>query len=258
MKKNFFTVVLLMFSLLIVTPMLFTISKSFINVEGDGLSFNQYSLLISCESEYLIKYMNSIAYVVPIVVLQLLVSTLASFAFSRSEGRIKQIIFFVYVIIMLMPYQVNLVPNYLVSDYLDLINTRWAIWLPGIFSPFAVYIITNYMKRIPKGLFEAAKIDGAGEFKIFTRISLPVCKGIIAASGMLIFFDYWNMVEQPLVLLSSDNLYPLSVCMSNIEFNDLDVAFAVATIYMIPGIIIFLGGEKYLIEGITYQGGIKG
>ena len=157
-----------------------------------------------------------------------------------------------------MPYQVTLVPNYLVSNWLQLIDTKWAIWLPGIFSPFAVYLLTKYMRRIPFGVIEAAKIDGAGEWQIFTRICVPLCKGALCSVAILVFIDYWNMVEQPLILLSNDEMHPLSVFLSKINSGEIGLAFAVATIYMVPSLLVFLYGEDYLVEGITYQCGIKG
>ena len=167
-------------------------------------------------------------------------------------------IFFAYIILMLMPYQVTLVPNYLVSGWLHILDTRWAIWLPGIFSPFAVYLLTKYMRRIPTSVMEAAQIDGAGEWQIFRHICMPLCKGCMCSVAILIFIDYWNMVEQPLILLSDDSMHPLSVFLSKIKKGEIGLAFAVATIYMIPTLLVFLYGEDYLVEGITYQGGIKG
>lgn len=224
----------------------------------DMVSFSQYITVLFKSPEYLFKFWNSVILVVPIVVFQLLVAAGASYGFSRYRGRIKELIFFVYIILMLMPYQVTLVPNYLVSDWLHIIDTKWAIWLPGIFSPFAVYLLTKYMRKIPISVIEAAQIDGAGEWKIFRLICMPLCKGAIFSIAILIFIDYWNMVEQPLILLSDPEMHPLSVFLSKINAGEIGLAFAVATIYMIPPILVFLYGEEYLVEGITYQGGIKG
>ncbi len=159
---------------------------------------------------------------------------------------------------MLLPYQVTLVPNYLVTDWLGLLDTKWAIWLPGMTSPFSVFLFTKFMRRIPDSLIEAAKIDGAGEWQIFSKICVPLCKGAIVSVSILIFIDYWNMVEQPLILLKNEDLHPLSVFLSKINSGEISLAFAVATIYMVPGILIFLYGEEYLIEGISYSGGLKG
>ena len=224
----------------------------------DMVSFSQYITVLLKSPEYLFKFWNSVILVVPIVAFQLLVAMGAAYGFTRYRGRIKEIIFFIYIILMLMPYQVTLVPNYLVADWLHTLNTNWAIWLPGIFSPFAVYLLTKYMRRIPVSVMEAAQIDGAGEWQIFRKICMPLCKGAMCSVAILIFIDYWNMVEQPLILLTDQEKHPLSVFLSKINSGEIGLAFAVATIYMVPPILVFLYGEDYLVEGITYQGGIKG
>ena len=112
------------------------------------------------------------------------------------------------------------------------------------------------MRRIPKAFVEAAQLDGAGEWKIFTRIYLPQCKSALYAVGLLVFFDYWNMVEQPMVLLESEEKFPLSLYLSTINQNQVGVAFAAAVIYFIPCLLLFLHGEQYLEESAA-AGGIK-
>lgn len=224
----------------------------------DMVSFSQYSTVLLKSPDYLLKFWNSVILVVPIVVFQLVVATLAAFGFTRYRGRVKEMIFFVYIILMLMPYQVTLVPNFLVSGWLNILDTRWSIWLPGVVSPFAVFLLTKYMRKIPLSYMEAAQIDGAGEWKLFSQIAFPLCKGAIGSVAILVFIDYWNMVEQPLILLSDEQLHPLSVFLSKIKEGEIGLAFAVAAIYMVPPILVFLYGEDYLVEGITYQGGIKG
>lgn len=224
----------------------------------DMVTFSQYITVLLKSPEYLFKFWNSVIYTVVIVVFQLIVAMLASYAFMRFKGRLKEIIFFLYIIVTLMPYQVTLVPNFLVADWLGLIDTRWAIWLPGIFSPFAVYLLTKYMKRIPSSIIEAARVDGAGEWQIFRHICLPLCKGALYSVAILVFIDFWNMVEQPLILLTNADLHPLSIFLSKINAGEIGLAFAVATVYMVPSLLVFLYGEDYLVEGITYQGGVKG
>ncbi len=224
----------------------------------DMVTFQQYITVLLKSPDYLFKFWNSVIYTVVIVVFQLVVAMLASYAFMRFKGRLKEILFFLYIIVTLMPYQVTLVPNFLVSDFLGLIDTRWAIWLPGIFSPFAVYLLTKYMKRIPSSIIEAARVDGAGEWQIFRHICLPLCKGALYSVAILVFIDFWNMVEQPLILLTNADLHPLSIFLSKINAGEIGLAFAVATVYMVPSLLVFLYGEDYLVEGITYQGGVKG
>ncbi len=224
----------------------------------DMVSASQYITVLFKSPDYLLKFWNSVILAGPIVVFQLVVASLASYGFARYRGKIREIIFFAYIILMLMPYQVTLVPNYLVSDKLKLLDTNWAIWLPGIVSPFAVFLLTKFMRRIPTSVVEAAQIDGAGEWQIYRRICLPLCKGAICSAAILVFIDYWNMVEQPLILQSDAEKHPLSVFLSKINAGEIGLAFAVATIYMVPSLLIFLYGEDYLVNGITYQGGIKG
>lgn len=224
----------------------------------DIVSFSQYITVLFKSPNYLLKFWNSVVLVGPIVVFQLFVAALASYGFTRYRGKLREIIFFSYIILMLMPYQVTLVPNYLVAGWLKTINTYWAIWLPGIFSPFAVFLLTKYMRRIPTSVIEAAQIDGAGEWQIFKRVCMPLCKGAICSAAILVFIDYWNMVEQPLILLADQEKHPLSVFLSKINAGEIGLAFAVATVYMVPSLLVFLYGEEYLVDGITYQGGIKG
>ncbi|MBE5867773.1 MAG: carbohydrate ABC transporter permease [Lachnospiraceae bacterium] len=287
-KLTVVTLVVAFFAVMFLTPIILTISNSFMSQSEissnygsvfattdtggkvyiaekvnlkfipDMVSFQQYITVLFKSPEYLLKFWNSVILVVPIVVFQLLIATLAAYGFMRYRGRIREIIFFAYIILMLMPYQVTLVPNYLVADWLNILDSNWAIWLPGIMSPFAVFLLTKFMRRIPVGVIEAAQIDGAGEWQIFSKICAPLCKGALCSAAILVFIDYWNMVEQPLILLSDPQMHPMSVFLSKINAGEIGLAFAVATVYMIPSLLVFLYGEEYLVEGITYQGGIKG
>ena len=282
------TTILIFFTVVFVMPIVFTVCNSFMgNTEisanygmifattdtgakkfisdrvtlkfiPDKVSFQQYISVLFKSPDYLLKFWNSVIYVVPITLFQIAVACLAAYGFTRYRGRVREIIFFTYIILMLMPYQVTLVPNFMVNKWLNLLDTHWAIWLPGIFSPYAVFLLTKYMRRIPVSLLEAAKIDGAGEWQIFTKVAIPLCKGALGSVAILIFIDYWNMVEQPLIMLADEQMHPLSVFLSKINTGEIGLAFAVATIYMVPTLLVFLYGEEYLVEGIAYQGGIKG
>ena len=282
------TAVLIFCAVLFVTPIVFTICNSFmgsseiaanygmifettdrgaktfisdkVNLKfiPDKVSFSQYITVLLKSPDYLLKFWNSVILVGPIVIFQLVVACLAAYGFTRYRGRAREILFFSYIILMLMPYQVTLVPNFLVSKWLNLLDTNWAIWLPGIFSPYAVFLLTKYMRRIPVSILEAAKMDGAGEWQIFIKICMPLCKGTLCSVAILIFIDFWNMVEQPLIMLAEEQMHPLSVFLSKINAGEIGLAFAVATIYMVPTLLVFLYGEEYLVEGITYQGGLKG
>ena len=224
----------------------------------DRVTLSQYVTGLIKSPEYLLKLWNSILLVVPIVILQVAVASVAAYSFTRWRGKLRSGIFFFYVILMLMPYQVTLVPNYLVSSWLGILNTRWSIILPGMFAPFSVFLLTKFMRRIPFSLIEAAKVDGAGEWEIFTKICLPECRSALYSIAILVFIDYWNMVEQPLILLPDADAQPLSVFLSQINAGEIGLAFAMATVYMIPSLLLFLHGEEYLVEGIANSGSVKG
>ena len=232
-----------------------TINLKFI---PDKVSFSQYITVLFRSPDYLLKFWNSVILVVPIVLGQLLVASIAAYGFTRWRGKVSDVIFFSYVILMLMPYQVTLVPNYLVSQWLGLLNTRWAIIFPGVFAPFSVFLLTKFMRRIPVSLIEAAKLDGCGEWQIFTKVCLPQCRSALYSIAILVFIDYWNMVEQPIILLPDATQQPLSVYRSTINAGEIGIAFAIAVIYMIPGLLMFLYGEEYLVEGIAHAGSVKG
>lgn len=224
----------------------------------DKVTLSQYVTGLIKSPEYLLKFWNSVILVAPIVLFQVVVASVAAYSFTRWRGKVRSGIFFFYVILMLMPYQVTLVPNYLVSEWLGIINTRWSIILPGIFAPFSVFLLTKYMRRIPYSLIEAAKVDGAGEWAIFTKICMPQCRAAVFSVAILVFIDYWNMVEQPLILLQDADSQPLSVFLSSINAGEIGLAFAMATVYMVPSLLIFLAGEEYLVEGIANSGSVKG
>jgi len=224
----------------------------------DRVSFSQYITVLFRSPEYILKFWNSVILVIPIVFLQVGIASFAAYSFTRYQGRLKNFLFFFYIVLMLMPYQVTIVPNYLVADWLDILGTRWAVIFPGAFAPFSVFLLTKFMRRIPSVLIEAAKLDGANEWQIFSKVCIPQCRSALYSIAILVFIDYWNMVELPIILLDNAEMQPLSVFLSTINAGEAGVAFAVAVIYMVPPLMLFLHGEEALVEGITHSGSVKG
>lgn len=215
---------------------------------------DQYYDVLIKKSQFLYMFWNSVIITVPIVAGQTIVASMAAYAFAKLRFRGRNQLFFIYLTVMLMPFQVTLVPNYLVADWLGLINNNLSIILPGVFNTFGVFLLKQYMEQIPDSYIEAAKMDGAGPFAIFFRIILPMCKNGIAAMSILLFIDNWNMVEQPLIFLQDAAAQPLSVYLSRIVSGERGLAFAASALYMLPMLLIFLYGENYLIEGIQRSG----
>ncbi|WP_238192068.1 carbohydrate ABC transporter permease [Paenibacillus sp. L3-i20] len=234
-------------------------TNTFVNLKllPDLLSLEQYGEILVSGPKFLIMFWNSVFLVVPIIVGQTLVAALAAYAFSKLKFRGRETMFLVYVLTMLMPFQVTLVPNYIMADKLGLLHTANAIILPGIFAAFGVFMLRQFMLYIPYAYIEAAKLDGAGHLRIFCTIIVPMVKPGIAALIVLLFVDYWNMVEQPLIFLDDPFKQPLSVYLATINEDELGVAFAASMLYMTPMLLLFLYAESYFIEGIQLSG-IKG
>jgi multiple sugar transport system permease protein len=228
------------------------LEQGFVTVKliPDMVSLSQYYTVLVGSTSFLMMFWNSVRLTLPIILGQMVVGSLAAYAFAMLRFRGRNALFFVYIITMLMPFQVTLVPNYLMADRLGLIGQYSSIVLPGIFATFGVFLLRQFMMYIPMENLEAAKMDGAGHPTIFLRIVMPLCMPALASLGILSFIDNWNMVEQPLIFLKDANLQPLSLFLSKLNTGAFGVAFAASALFMAPILIVFLYGENYLVEGI--------
>lgn len=232
---------------------------AFVNLKllPDLLTLQQYAQVLILNPKFLRMFWNSMLLVLPIVAGQVLIGSLAAYAFAKLRFRGRDLLFLVYLMTMLMPFQVTLVPNYIVMDRLGLLNNNLAIIFPGIFGAFGVFMMRQFMAHIPYAFLDAAKIDGAGHWTIFCRIIFPLAKPGLAALTVLLFVDYWNMVEQPLIFLQDTEKQPLSLFLAQINQAERGVSFAASVLYMTPMVLLFLYAESYFVEGIQ-QSGIKG
>lgn len=204
--------------------------------------------------EFLSVFWNSIKIVFCILFGQLFVAIPAAWGFAKFSFRGRNALFLVYVILMLMPFGVMMLPSYLVLNQIHLMNTHWAIILPAAFSTFPVFIMYRGFCEIPKDLYEAAKIDGAGEWQIFFTIGIPLGSPGILSALVLGFLEYWNMVEQPLAFLSDPSLWPLSLYLPEINLAKAGMALAASVITLLPAVFVFFMGQDYLEQGIVSSG----
>lgn len=200
--------------------------------------------------EFWILFWNSVKIVVSVMIGQLLVSVPAAWGFAKYRFRGNKILFKIYIFFMLLPFQAKMLSEYLVLDKINLLDTHWAIILPGIFSTFPVFILYQFFKGIPQEVIESARLDGAGEWMIFIKIGIPLAMNGIAAVFILNFIEYWNIIEQPLVFLESKNLWPLSMYMPDVLQNNSGDMFVKIVVTSIPLVILFLSGQEYLKKGI--------
>lgn len=214
-------------------------------------TLRSYVQLLLDTPKFFVMFWNSVGMVVAILLGQLLVSVAAAWGFAQYEFKYKKIIFTIYIVVMLMPFQVTMLSTYLVLDKLSLINTRFSIIVPAIFSTFSVFIMYRFFVNIPKSIIESARIDGASEFQIFLRIGLPLGKPGIMSAMILGFLEYWNLIEQPLTFLKDKTLWPLSLYLPNISLENADIAFVASAVTLITAIIVFFAGQSYLEQGIA-------
>ena len=188
---------------------------------------------------------------------QLLVGVPAAWAFARYRFPCHNLLFTLYMVLMLMPFQVTMLSNYLVLNGMGLMDTQLSIILPGIFSTFPVFLLYRFFSSIPVEILESARIDGAGELQIFLQFGLPLGSAGIISQAVLGFLEYWNLVEQPLTFLKDQRLWPLSLFLPDITLSNAGMAVTASVITLLPALLVFLAGQNYLEQGIAASG-LKG
>lgn len=213
-------------------------------------TFKHYVELLLDSPQFFMTFWNSVKITVGILAGQLIISVPAAWGFAKFKFPFRKLLFTLYIILMMMPFQVTMLSNFLVLDWLKLMNTHWSIILPGIFSTFPVFIMYNFFNGIPDALIESAKIDGAGSGLIFLKVAIPLGSSGIISVLVLGFLENWNLIEQPLTFLKDKTLWPLSLYLPNISLENTGIAFAASVVTLIPAILVFLGGQDYLEQGI--------
>ena len=222
-----------------------------IKLSPHKVSLEQYWHILIEDTSVLRYYFNSIVYTLTILVCQAIIVPAMAYALSRYKYPGRDLLSFLIIVLLLLPFQITMVPTVLMLRNLELMDTLWAIILPSIASPFYVFLIRQNMLGIPNELFEAAQIDGAGPIRCFFHIALPVSRAILGAALALSFADCWNMVEQPLVFLPTQtSLYPLSVAFNQLSRTSTGVEFAGASLFLIPALLIYLFFQKDIMTGI--------
>lgn len=222
-----------------------------IKLSPDVFSLRQYYHLLIEDMTILRYYLNSVEYAVLILIGQALIIPMMAYALSRFRFPGRDLLFFLIVVLMLLPFQVTMVPNVLTLRRIGLLDTIWATVLPTIISPFYVFLLRQFMIGLPSEMIEAAQIDGAGTVRCFFYIIIPTCKPILGAAIALSFADCWNMVEQPLTyLITNTQYYPLSVVFNQLNQNSTGFEFAGAALYSLPALFIYMYFQNDILSGI--------
>ena len=203
---------------------------------------------------------NSLFITCSFTLLTIISASMAAFAFAKIRFRGSRRVLGLYLATMMIPTQVTMIPLFVVMNKLGLIDSYASVILPGIFKPFAVFMLVQQMRAIPNDFLDAARIDGAGIFQVYRRIALPMCAPTIATLAVTTFMESWNDYLWPLLMLTDRNKMTLPIALSTLngQYNtEYNVLMAGSLISMIPIVIIYLCAQKQFKNGLM-AGGIKG
>ncbi len=198
---------------------------------------------------YLHALSNSIIIALSASLGTIMISIMAAYVFSKVEFWGRDFLFYLYIIVMMMPFQVTLLPQYIVSKKLEIYDTHLSLILPGIFAPFAVFLLTQVMKSVDNEIIEAARLDTGSTWKILLHIIIPAIRPGIICAWVMVFTEQWNAVAEPLVLLETETQYPLAVMLNNIEAGDV-LGFTATVLFLLAPLLLFIYFESEIIEGL--------
>ena len=222
-----------------------------IKLSPNMFSLSQYYKILIEDMTILRYFVNSAMYTGAILLGQALFIPAMAYALSRFRFPGRDALFFVIIMLMLLPFQVTMVPNVITLRAMGLLDTVWSVILPMTVAPFYIFLLRQYMVGLPYDMIEAAQIDGAGTLRCFVHVVMPVCQPILGAAIALSFADCWNLVEQPLTYLTTHTeLYPLSVAFNQLTQKSTGVEFAGAALYTLPALFIYLFFQNDILEGV--------
>lgn len=260
-KKILTRMIIVLFSMFCLFPVVITISSSFMSyneLSGElhliprDFSLYQFEQILLRTPQYLLWFWNSVKVSFLIIIIAIPLSLMAAYGFSKFTFPFKDALFFLYIIVMLMPFQATLVPQYITLKQLNLLDTTASIVLPNAFNAFGAFLMTQFMRGIDNELIDAAKMDGMSDLSIFSRIIIPLSKPVISSLFILLFIESWSMIEQPMIFINDPSKLPLSVYLGKVS----STLYAGGTIFLILPLLIYLFGYEDLVEGISL-GSIK-
>ncbi len=275
-RKKLLYIPIMLVGLLMLLPLCLMVTNSFLGVReiqeaygivleesGEEFSFRilpqyftlrPYVELLLDSPDFFVMFWNSSRQVFPILLGQIVIGMPAAWAFARFQFRGRRRLFFGYMVLMILPFQVTMVSNYILLSKLSLMDTHLGLIVSGIFSTFPVFLMEKFFKALPEAMLDAARVDGASELQIFIKLGVPLGMPGMMSSVILCFLEYWNAIEAPMTFLKTKAKFPLSLYLPNITTDQLSSSFAASIVMMIPAVLIFLWGRDYLQQGIEASG----
>jgi multiple sugar transport system permease protein len=236
------------------------ISQSTLNLIPVNIHWDNYARVF--QRIPLVRYtLNTLFIALMCVLGQIIASSLVAYSLTKIEWKGREIIFPIVVATMMIPYQVTLIPIYMIFQKLHLVGSYWPLIIPAFTgAPFYIFLLRQFFMTLPDSLIQAARIDGAREFTIFTRVVLPLCKPAIASVAIFTFLNTWSDFLGPLVYLNNNKMYTITLGLRAFmaeHYTEWDLLMAASVMFTLPIIAMFFFAQKYFIEGITLTG-IKG
>ncbi|MEU4639428.1 carbohydrate ABC transporter permease [Micromonospora sp. NPDC023814] len=203
--------------------------------------------------------LNTTIYSVVSVVAVLLLAAMAGYAFAKKRFPGRETMFWSFLAMVMVPYHVTLIPTFILIAKVGGVDTYWGLILPTLANAQAVFLMRQFIQGLPDELFEAARIDGASEWRMFVQIVLPLCKPILATLGVFVFLWHWNDLLWPLIIGQSGDMRTLTVGIASLQQENvpLNVMLAGSVVAFVPIFAAYLVGQRYFTEGVTMSG-IKG
>lgn len=264
------TIIMLALAVVMIIPFLWMISTSLktptevfkypIEWIPSNLTWEHHQKVWSGAKSFGTYYLNSLKISIIGMVGATFLSAFAAYGFARIDFKGRNALFLLYLSMMMIPPQVLFVPKFIMFEWAGIYNTHLALILPGLFTIFGVFMLRQFFLSIPNEISESAFIDGAGHFRIFFRLILPLAKPALATLAIIDFSWQWNDYENALVFLIDENLYTVPLGLQNFILEntvDYNGMMAAASAGIIPMIIVFAIGQRYIIQGLT-NSAVKG
>lgn len=200
--------------------------------------------------EFYVVFWNSVKLTCLIILGQIFFSVPAAWGFSRWHGKLSSLLFYLYTVLMLLPFQVTMLSNYIVINGMGILDAHAAVILPAVFSTFPVFIIYRSFIGIPEEVFEAFSLESSSRLKMFWNIGIPLAMPGIKSAVLLSVIEYWNMIEQPLLFLETPSLWPFSIYIPGISYDNVQYIFVFSLMVLIPMILIVFWGRDEIRNGI--------
>ena len=266
LKKSLLLLLLVGASIIVALPFVWMVYSSFKTIDEFYLippklfpkefTLDNFKELFD-RGNFSVYYLNSIVVTVLQVVFNMIIVTMAGYGFAKFNFRGKKLLFMCVLATTMIPWVATIIPLYIMAHKAGMINTFFGLVFPGLVDTFSIFLARNFMEGIPTALIEAARVDGASEFKIFRSLVLPLTKPLIAVITINKFIASWNAFQWPLLVVSDDRLrtLPLAIAKFSSQYYDAyNLKMAAAALAIIPVLLIYIAFQKYFVAGISLSG----